>query len=129
MKTKKICLNVVLALLLFIVFTSTILASPVNTTTAPKNKIESNANLEVDAKSAILVEPVTGKVIFEKNSHEKLAPASVTKIMTMLIAIEYVDSGKMKLSDKVTVSENAKKMGGSSMILDTGEVRTVEELF
>lgn len=129
MKTKKICFNIVLALLLFIVFTSTILASPVKTITAPKNKTENSANLEVDAKSAILMEPVTGKVIFEKNSHEKLAPASVTKIMTMLIAIENVDSGKMKLTDKVTVSENAKKMGGSSMILDTGEVRTVEELF
>lgn len=85
-------------------------------------------DINVEAKSAILMEPSSGKVIYEKNSHEKLAPASVTKIMTMLIAVENVDSGKIKLSDKVTVSENAKKMGGSSMILDTGEVRTVEEL-
>ncbi|MDP4177574.1 MAG: D-alanyl-D-alanine carboxypeptidase family protein [Bacillota bacterium] len=84
--------------------------------------------INVDAKSALLMEPLTGKVIFEKNSHEKFAPASVTKIMTMLLTMEAVDSGKIKLSDKVTVSENAKKMGGSSMILDTGEVRTVEEL-
>lgn len=87
-----------------------------------------NNSINVDAKSAILMEPTSGKVLYEKNSHEKFAPASVTKIMTMLLIMERIDSGKMKLSDKVTVSENAKKMGGSSMILDTGEVRTVEEL-
>ena len=84
--------------------------------------------LTVDARSALLMEPVSGKVLFEKNSHEKLAPASVTKIMTMLLAMEAVDSGKVKLHDKITASENAKKMGGSSMLLDTGEIRTVEEI-
>jgi D-alanyl-D-alanine carboxypeptidase (penicillin-binding protein 5/6) len=86
------------------------------------------SDLNIDAKSALLIEPSSGKVIFEKNSHEKLEPASVTKIMTMLLSMEAVDSGKISLSDKVTVSENAKKMGGSSMLLDTGEVRTVEDL-
>lgn len=87
--------------------------------------------LDVEAKSGLLMEPTTGKIIFEKNIHEKFAPASVTKIMTMLLTMEAVDSGKIKISDKVVVSENAKKMGGngsSSMLLDTGEVRTVEEL-
>lgn len=84
--------------------------------------------MTVDARSALLMEPSTGKVLYEKNSHEKLAPASVTKIMTMLLTMEAVDSGKIKLGDKVTVSENAKKMGGSTMLLDTGEIRTVEEL-
>jgi serine-type D-Ala-D-Ala carboxypeptidase (penicillin-binding protein 5/6) len=84
--------------------------------------------LNVEARSALLMEPTTGKILFEKNSHEKLAPASVTKIMTMLLAMEAIDSGKIKLQDKITVSENAKKMGGSSMILDTGEIRTVEEI-
>lgn len=84
--------------------------------------------IKVDARSALLMEPITGKIIFEKNSHEKLAPASVTKIMTMLLAMEAIDSGKIKISDKITVSENAKKMGGSSMLLDTGEIRTVEEI-
>lgn len=128
MKIKKIFFNILLFLLLFAVLASSILAAPVKTPSAPENKIENNVNLEVDAKSVILMEPTTGKVIFEKNPHEKLAPASVTKIMTMLIAMENIDSGKIKMSDKVTVSENAKKMGGSSMILDTGEVRTVEEL-
>lgn len=87
-----------------------------------------NSGINVEAKSAILMEPVSGKIIYEKGSHEKLAPASVTKIMTMLLTMEAIDSGKIKLSDKVTASENAKKMGGSTMLLDTGEVRTVEEL-
>ncbi|NLZ47691.1 MAG: D-alanyl-D-alanine carboxypeptidase [Clostridiales bacterium] len=84
--------------------------------------------IKVEAKSAVLVEPNSGKILYEYNSHEKFAPASVTKIMTMLLAMEAIDSGKIKMSDKVTVSENAKKMGGSTMLLDTGEVRTVEEL-
>ncbi len=82
----------------------------------------------VDCKSAILMEPVSGKILFEKNSDEKFAPASVTKIMTMLLAMEKLDSGQISLKDTMTVSENAKAMGGSTMLLDTGEVRTVEEI-
>ncbi len=85
-------------------------------------------NVQVEAKSAILIEPSTGKVIYEYNSHEKLPLASVTKIMTMLLVMEAIDSGKIKMEDKVTISENSKKMGGSTMLLDTGEIRTVEEL-
>lgn len=85
-------------------------------------------SLNVEAKSALLVEPSNGKILYEKNSHEKFAPASVTKIMTMLLAMEAVDNGKIKLTDKVTASENAKKMGGSTMLLENGEIRTVEEL-
>jgi D-alanyl-D-alanine carboxypeptidase (penicillin-binding protein 5/6) len=88
-------------------------------------------DLDVEAKSALLMEPSTGRIIYEKNSHEKFAPASVTKIMTMLLTMESVDCGKIKLSDEVVVSETAKmagKGGSSSMLLDTGEVRTVEEL-
>ena len=89
---------------------------------------DTNENIEVEARSAILMEVSTGKIIYEKNSNEKFAPASVTKVMTMLLNMEHIDSGKIKFDDKVTVSENAKKMGGSSMLLDTGEVRTVEDL-
>ncbi|WP_035290307.1 D-alanyl-D-alanine carboxypeptidase family protein [Clostridium sp. KNHs214] len=91
----------------------------------------SSGGIDVEAKAALLMEPTTGEIIYEKNSKEKFAPASVTKIMTMLITMEAIDGGKIKLSDKVTVSENAKKMGqggNSSMLLDTGEMRTVEEL-
>lgn len=91
-------------------------------------KGEETSGINVDAKSALLIEPTSGKIIYDKNSHQKFAPASVTKIMTMLITMENIDAKKIKLSDKVTISENSKKMGGSSMILETGEIRTVEEL-
>ena len=84
--------------------------------------------IKVEARSALLIEPTTGKILYENNIDEKFAPASVTKIMTMLLVMEAIDSGKISIDDKVTVSENAKKMGGSTMLLDTGEIRTVEEL-
>jgi D-alanyl-D-alanine carboxypeptidase (penicillin-binding protein 5/6) len=93
-----------------------------------EKNLNEESGLDVEAKSALLIEPTTGKIIYEKNSHEKFAPASVTKIMTMLLTMEAIDSGKIKLSDKVTISENAKKMGGSTMLLDVGEERTVEDL-
>lgn len=94
----------------------------------PKGVKCNDEKIEVEAKSAILMEVSSGKIVYEKNAHEKFAPASVTKIMTMLLAMESIDSGKMSLNDKITASENAKKMGGSTMLLDTGEVRTVEEI-
>lgn len=115
MKKFKIISYVMIFLLLFNI-------SPIMVSAADE------AGINVEARSALLIEPNTGKVVFEKNPHEKFAPASVTKIMTMLLAIEKVDRGELKLSDKVTVSETAKKMGGSTMLLDVGEVRTVEEL-
>lgn len=92
-------------------------------------KSEEEGGMNIEAKSALLMEPKTGKIIYEKNVDEKFAPASVTKIMTMLLAIEAVDSGKIKIDDKITCSENAKKMGGSTMLLDTGEIRSVEDIF
>lgn len=120
---KKTLLSIILILSLILgIFTKAVKAEP-----GANTKVEDNL-MKVDAKSALLMEPLSGKIIYEKNCHEKLAPASVTKVMTMLLTMENVDSGKIKLSDKVTISENAKKMGGSSMLLDTGEVRTVEEL-
>jgi D-alanyl-D-alanine carboxypeptidase (penicillin-binding protein 5/6) len=91
-------------------------------------KIDEDTGIKVEAKSALLMEPTSGKIIYENNAHEKYEPASVTKIMTMLLTMEAIDNGKIKFSDKVTISENAKKMGGSTMLLDTGEIRTVEEL-
>lgn len=93
-----------------------------------KNDNSKSEGTEIEAKSVLLMEPNTGKIIYEKNVDEKFAPASVTKIMTMLLTIEAIDSEKISLDDKVTCSENAKKMGGSTMLLDTGEIRTVEEL-
>jgi len=94
-----------------------------------ENEIKSDVGgITVDCRSALLIEPTSGKILYEKNSNEKFAPASVTKIMTMLLAMEKVDSGQISLFDTITISENAKAMGGSTMLLDTGEVRTVEEI-
>ena len=106
-------------------------SSESNKSSSKPEKTNENSNAEsneIEARSALLMEPCTGKIIYEKNADEKFAPASVTKIMTMLLTIEAVDSGKIALDDKVTCSENAKKMGGSTTLLDTGEIRTVEEL-
>ncbi|KYH29832.1 D-alanyl-D-alanine carboxypeptidase family protein [Clostridium colicanis] len=105
--------------------------SQIFTINAKAIEVEGEGGLDIEARSGLLMEPSTGKIIFEKNIHDKFAPASVTKIMTMLLTMEAIDSGKIKISDKVVVSENAKKAGSngsSSMLLDTGEVRTVEEL-
>lgn len=85
-------------------------------------------SLAENSKSAILIDADTGTVIFEKKSHEKLPPASITKIMTMLLTMEAIDQGKLKLSDKVTASEYASSMGGSQIFLEPGEEMTVEEL-
>lgn len=94
-----------------------------------KNEPADNViGFEPQAKSVILLEPNSGKVIYEKNADEQFAPASVTKIMTMLLAMEALDDGRINLQDKIVCSEKVKSMGGSSMILDTGEVRTVEEI-
>lgn len=81
------------------------------------------------AKSAILIEASTGKILFEKNSHEKLAPASMTKIMSMLLIIEHIESGALKWDEMITVSENASSMGGSQILLETGEQMSVKDLF
>lgn len=124
----KIKLNKIAAILLSTLMLFFIAITPLTVMSDEKPSTEKSSALDVDAKSALLMEVSSGKIIYEKNPNEKFAPASVTKIMTMLLTMESVDSGKIKLNDKVTVSENAKKMGGSTMLLDTGEIRTVEEL-
>lgn len=86
-------------------------------------------NLAENAKSAILIEASTGKIIYEKNAHERQAPASMTKMMSMLLIMEQIDKGYLKWTDIVTVSENASGMGGSQILLETGEKMSVEDLF
>jgi len=83
---------------------------------------------DVDAKSAILMDASTGKILYEKNIHDKLPPASVTKIMTMLLAMEALEIKQISLEDKVIISERASKMGGSQLYLEPNEEKTVEEL-
>ena len=80
------------------------------------------------AKSAILIDNATGKVLFEKNVDEKLAPASMTKIGSMLLIMEAIDNGNLSLDDQVTISEEAANMGGSQVFLEAGEFYTVDAL-
>lgn len=81
-----------------------------------------------EKKYSILMEYSTGKILMDENSLEKRAPASMTKIMTLLLIMEKIDQGKIKLTDEVTISENASKMGGSQVFLQPGEVIKVEDL-
>ncbi|MGE5632495.1 MAG: D-alanyl-D-alanine carboxypeptidase family protein [Caulobacteraceae bacterium] len=87
-------------------------------------------DMNLKCKSAVLIDYGTGRVIYEQNSHEKLPPASVTKVMTMLLIMEALDSGKISLEDKVTISSEAssKNSKGTMLLLEQGEVRTVKEL-
>lgn len=84
--------------------------------------------IETDAKSTILVEASTGEVLHEENADEQLPIASVTKIMTMLLIAEAIDTGKITLDDMVSVSENAMSYGGSTMFLETGEQLSVHDM-
>lgn len=85
-------------------------------------------DLAPNSKSAILIETTTGKIIYEKNSHEKLAPASMTKIMSMLLIMEEIDKGNLSFEDDVVISENAANMGGSQVFLEAGETYKVKDL-
>ncbi len=90
--------------------------------------VQVQAMPEISGKSAILMEQSTGKILYEKNADEALPPASVTKIMTLLIIYDSVASGKIKWTDTVSVSEHAASMGGSQIFLEPGEKQTVEAL-
>lgn len=85
-------------------------------------------DLSPNARSAILMDADTGTVIFEKNPDEKLPPASITKIMTMLLAMEAIDQGKLAMTEKVRTSEYAASMGGSQIFLEVGEEMTVQDM-
>ncbi len=86
------------------------------------------AALEVAGKSAVLMDVATGTVIYESNAHEALAPASVTKVMTMLLIMEAIDGGKISWDDLVTASEAAAAKGGSQIYLKVGETMTVSDM-
>lgn len=90
--------------------------------------LPASANVTISAPSAILIESSTGQVIYELNATERRSPASVTKIMTLLLTFEAIDSGKASLSDPVTVSQHASSMGGSQVYLAENEVQTLETM-
>ena len=96
---------------------------------AEENNTEKSTNaLAPNAKSAIIVEESTGEILYEHNSHEKLNPASMTKMMSLLLIMENIENGVIKWNDTITVSENASSMGGSQILLETGEEMSVEDL-
>jgi len=84
--------------------------------------------LSKHAKGAILMETSTGEVLYEYNSDKRLAPASMTKMMSLLLIMEALDNNVIKLDDKVTISKNASSMGGSQILLETGEKMSVDDL-
>lgn len=84
--------------------------------------------LAPQARAAVVMDFATGKVLYEKDAHEKLPMASITKIMTMLLTMEAIDSGRLKYTDKIRTSEYASSMGGSQIFLEPGETMTVNDL-
>lgn len=98
------------------------------TTTTPGTEQTSDTAVEVTAPSAILMEMTTGTVLYEKDADTARPPASVTKVMTMLLIFDALAEGKIQLEDEVTTSEYASSMGGSQVFLETGEKQTVETL-
>lgn len=99
------------------------------TSSANTNVNEENPNtLNLESGSAVLIEQNSGKILYAYNAHEKLRPASVTKVMTILLIMEALDSGRISLDDRVPCSEKATKMGGSQIWLDTRESLTVHEM-
>src|SRR5699024_3582971 len=93
-----------------------------------ENDTEQQLNLAPDAQSGILMERDTGKIMFDKNAHKKLPPASMVKIMTLLLIMEQIDKGELKKEEMVRISENAASMGGSQVFLENGEEMSVDDL-
>lgn len=84
--------------------------------------------IDIDGKSALLMDYRSGEIIYAKDEHEKLAPASITKIMTLLLAMEALENKTIDLADEISISEYASSMGGTQLYLDAGEIQTVENL-
>lgn len=89
---------------------------------------ENTGSVEISAPSAVLMEASTGQIIYDKNADEQRSPASITKIMTLILIFDAVDTGKIKMTDEVVTSAHAKSMGGSQVFLEEGEIQTVETL-
>ena len=93
-----------------------------------EEKIENTTDLNLESGGAVLIEQTTGRVLYNHNMHEKLRPASVTKVMSLLLIMEAIDSGKLSYSDKIPCTETAAAMGGSQIWLDVREELTVDEM-
>lgn len=121
MKFQKICAVILVALLICMS------VLPIGAQAAPVAE-RADGSLSLPCRSAILMDAATGQVLYEQNADEALPPASVTKIMTLLLVMEAVDEGRIALTDPVTVSAHAASMGGSQVYLKEGESMSVEEM-
>ena len=110
------------------IWNSDVLETSTNITEEANSEISDDNFLGLDCGSAILIEQETGEVLYAHNIHEQLYPASVTKVMSILLIMEALDSGKISLTDEVPCSENAASMGGSQIWLDPRETLTVDEM-
>ncbi|AEN87722.1 D-alanyl-D-alanine carboxypeptidase (Penicilin binding protein) [Priestia megaterium WSH-002] len=117
MEMKRTIVKLLVVIFLFPLMTQPVLAAE-----------KKSSELADSARSAILIERDTGKILYEKNSNQELPPASMTKIMTMILIMEALDKGKITLKDKVRASEYAASMGGSQIFLEPGEEMTVNDL-
>lgn len=116
-----------ISITMFFILVLAMCSFKVGATTVEKKQVE-QTTLEMTAPSYLLMEESTGQIIKEQNSNEKRSPASITKVMTLILIFEQLKSGKMKLEDKVITSAKAKSMGGSQVFLEEGEEQTVETL-
>ena len=119
----------ILSFIIALTFVIPLFGLPVFAKNGTYIKAENNVlGFDIDAKSVVLMEAKTGEVIYSKNENEALAPASVTKIMTLLLVCEAISEGRISLADSVTISAYASSMGGSQVFLSEGETLSVEEL-
>ena len=114
-----------LFVVLFLIGASFCLAEEEKNTSSDSSGVE---ELTTNAKSAIMIEAATGKILYEKNKDEKLPMASMTKMMTLLLIMEEIESGNLKWDEMITTSEHAASMGGSQIFLEVGEKMSVSDL-
>lgn len=128
---KNICITLIISVLIICQLTSNTFATMIVWNELDTIETVANAtqiNLGLQSESAILMEETTGTILYTKNEHEKLRPASVTKVMTLLLIMEALDDGRIQLTDQVPCSERARKMGGSQIWLNETEKLTVHEM-
>ncbi len=115
-------------LLVFVLGLSLCAVSAFASDTAEDVSLETNSSMNFNCRGAILMDAATGTVLYEQNADEALPPASVTKVMTLLLVMEAIESGAVKLTDMVSTSANAASMGGSQIFLEEGEQMSVEDM-
>lgn len=130
---KKITALIVLSVLIMISVPNAVVNSKINMIKPEINEVipvtaMADTKMDLASPSAVLMEGSTGTILFEKNKDERLRPASITKIMTMLLIFEALESGQIKLKEDVTVSEHAASMGGSQVYLEPYEIQNVETM-